>query len=236
LDEVVPLFPGKYFHIGGDECMKTRWERCIKCQAKIKSEHLADEHELQSYFIKRTEKYLQGKGKKIIGWDEILEGGVSTTATIMSWRGTKGGVQAAKQGNEVIMTPSTYCYLNYYQGIEEEEPLAIKNDKFVPLQKVYTFDPTPDGFTAEQAKFILGGQGNVWTEYIATPLEAEYMVLPRALALSECLWSQPQNKNYLFFEQKVHAHYERMELYGINFSKSADRQSTIEKWNKEINR
>ena len=236
LCEVVPLFPGKYFHIGGDECMKTRWERCLKCQAKIKSEHLADEHELQSYFIKRTEKYLQGKGKRVIGWDEILEGGASKTATIMSWRGTKGGIQAAKQGNEVIMTPSAYCYLNYYQGVEEEEPLAIKNNKFVPLQKVYTFDPTPDGFPAEQAKFILGGQGNVWTEYIATPLEAEYMVFPRALALSECLWSQPQNKNYLFFEQKVHAHYERMELYGINFSKSADRQSTIEKWNKEINR
>lgn len=235
LDEVAPLFPGKYFHIGGDECKKTRWERCIKCQNKIKTEGLADEHELQSYFIKRMEKYLQAKGKQIIGWDEILEGGVSKTATIMSWRGTKGGIQAAKQGNDVIMTPSTHCYLNYYQGVESEEPLALKNNQFLPLQKVYTFDPTPEGFTAEQARFILGGQGNVWAEYISTPAEAEYMVYPRALALSECLWSQPKNKNYSSFEQKIHAHYDRMVRYGINFSKSADRQSTIDKWRVALN-
>jgi hexosaminidase len=232
LAEILPLFPGKYIHIGGDECMKTRWERCMKCQARMKTENLANEHKLQSYFINRMEKFLQSKGKLIIGWDEILEGGVTKTATIMSWRGTKGGIEAAKQGNNVIMTPGTHCYFDYYQGVEAEEPPAFPHNRFLPLQKVYTFDPTPTELTAEQAKFILGGQANVWSEFIPTTSQVEYMVYPRALAMSECLWSQPSNKNYVFFEQKVQTQYDRMSRYGINFSKSADKQSTIDKWNK----
>jgi hexosaminidase len=232
LTEIVPLFPGKFIHVGGDECMKTRWERCMKCQEKMKTENLANEHKLQSYFINRMEKFLQSKGKQIIGWDEILEGGVTKTATIMSWRGTKGGIEAAKNGNYVIMTPSTHCYFDYYQGVEAEEPPAFPHNRFLPLQKVYTFEPTPAELTPEQAKYILGGQANVWSEFIPTTMQVEYMVYPRALAISECLWSQPNNKNYAFFEQKVHAHYERMTRYGINFAKSADKPSTIDKWNK----
>jgi len=231
LDEVIPLFPSKYIHIGGDECRKTRWERCIKCQAKMKTENLANEHKLQSYFINRIEKYVQPKGKQIIGWDEILEGGVTQTATIMSWRGIKGGIEAAKHGNDVVMTPGTHCYFDYYQGVEAEEPAAFPHNKFLPLQQVYTFDPTPKELTTEQAKHILGGQANVWAEFITTTAQVEYMVYPRALAMIECLWTMPEKKEYTFFEQKVHGQYDRMNRYGINFSKSADKQSTIDKWN-----
>jgi hexosaminidase len=230
MEEIVPLFPSKYIHIGGDECKKTRWERCIKCQARMKTGNLADEHKLQSYFINRMEKFLQGKGKQIIGWDEILEGGVTKTATIMSWRGIKGGIEAAKAGNFVVMTPGTHCYFDHYQGVEAEEPPAFPHNRFLPLQQVYTFDPTPKELNADEAKFILGGQANVWSEYMPTTAQVEYMAYPRALAMSECLWSKPENKNYEFFEQKVHGHYNRMERYGINFSKSADRESTKIKW------
>ena len=232
LDEVAPLFPGKYIHIGGDECKKTRWERCMKCQAKMKAEGLANENKLQSYFINRIELYLQSKGKQIVGWDEILEGGVTQTATIMSWRGMKGGIEAAKNGNSVIMTPTEYCYFDYYQGVESEEPPAFPHNKFLPLQKVYTFEPNPKELNAEQSQYILGGQANVWTEFIPTTAQVEYMVYPRALAMIECLWTKPALKDYTFFEQKVHAQYDRMSRYGINFSKSADRQSTIDKWNR----
>jgi hexosaminidase len=230
LSEIVPLFPGKYIHIGGDECKKTRWERCIKCQARMKTENLADEHKLQSYFINRMEKFLQNKGKQIIGWDEILEGGVTKTATIMSWRGVKGGIEAAKAGNYVVMTPGTHCYFDHYQGVEAEEPPAFPHNRFLPLQQVYTFNPTPTELNAEEAKYILGGQANVWSEYMPNSQQVEYMLFPRALAMIECLWSKPENKNYAFFEQKVHGQYERMTRYGINFSKSADRESTKNKW------
>lgn len=230
LDEIVPLFPCKYIHIGGDECRKTRWERCIKCQEKMKTEGLPNEHKLQSYFVNRIEKYVQAKGKQIIGWDEILEGGVTQTATIMSWRGMKGGIEAAQSGNDVIMTPVDYCYFDYYQGVEAEEPAAFPHNKFLPLQKVYAFDPTPKELTPEQSRYILGGQANVWSEFIPTTAQVEYMVYPRALAMIECLWTKPALKDYAFFEQKVHTQYDRMSRYGINFSKSADKQSTIDKW------
>jgi hexosaminidase len=234
LSEIIPLFPGKYIHIGGDECKKTRWERCIKCQARMKTENLADEHKLQSYFITRIERFLQSKGKQIIGWDEILEGGVSKSATIMQWRGVKGGIKAAKAGNQVIMSPSGYCYFDRYQGIETEEPPAFNT--FVPMQQVYAFNPTPSELSAEEAKFIIGGQANVWSEYIPTTQQVEYMVFPRALAMSECLWSKLENKNYDYFVQKVHGQYDRMSRYGINFSKSADRASTKDKWLKDQER
>ena len=228
LDEIIPLFPSKYIHIGGDECPKTRWERCSKCQARIKNENLKDEHELQSYFIKRIEKYLNIKGKQIIGWDEILEGGVSNSATIMSWRGMKGGIEAAQHGNYVVMSPASHCYLDHYQGVDTEEPLAFGKGKpyNIPLQQAYEFDPMPKNLTDEQSKYILGGQANVWSEYLPTTEQVEYMVYPRALALSECFWSNPANKSFDNFEQKVHSHYSRMENYGISFSKSGDKQST----------
>jgi hexosaminidase len=191
---------------------------------------LKDEHELQSYFIKRIEKYIQSKGKQVIGWDEILEGGVSNTATIMSWRGTKGGIEAAQKGNYVIMTPGAYCYFDHYQGVEAEEPPAFPYNRFLPIQQVYNFNPTPKELTAEQSKYILGAQANVWSEYLPTTQQVEYMVYPRALALSECLWSTLENKNFQSFEAKLHLHYPRLENYGINFSKSGDRQSTKDKF------
>jgi hexosaminidase len=225
LAEIIPLFPSKYIHIGGDECKKTRWERCVKCQARMKTENLANEDKLQSYFINRMEKFLQQNGKQIIGWDEILEGGASRTATIMSWQGIKGGIEAAKAGNYVIMTPTTHCYFDHYQGVQAEEPQAFPHSRILSLQQVYSFNPTPAVLNADEAKFILGGQANVWTEYMLTNQQVEYMLFPRALAMSECLWSKPENKNYNLFEQKVHGQYNRMERYGINFSKSADRES-----------
>ncbi|MDD2797373.1 MAG: beta-N-acetylhexosaminidase [Bacteroidales bacterium] len=225
MDEVTPLFPSKYVHIGGDECKKTRWERCMKCQKRMKDENLANEHQLQSYFINRMEKYLNKSGKQIIGWDEILEGGISNSATIMSWRGVKGGIEAATHGNDVVMTPGSHCYFDHYQGDQNTEPLAFgKGKKYdIPLAQVYTFNPTPKELTTEQAKHILGGQANLWTEYISTASHLEYMAYPRALAMSECLWTMPVHKDYDFFTTKVHAHYDRMTRYGINFSKSADK-------------
>ncbi|MFP4471610.1 MAG: beta-N-acetylhexosaminidase, partial [Bacteroidales bacterium] len=187
LDEVIELFPGEYIHIGGDEATKTRWEACHKCQQRIRQEGLANEYELQSWFIKRMEKYLNSKGKRLIGWDEILEGGLAPEATVMSWRGFDGGIEAARQGHDVVMSPVSHCYFDYYQGNPDFEPVAIGG--FTTLKKVYSFDPTPPVLNAEEAKHILGGQGNVWTEYIPSPEHAEYMSTPRMTALAEVLWS-----------------------------------------------
>ena len=229
LDEIASLFPYKYIHIGGDECKKTRWERCFKCQSRIKQKGLSNEQELQSYFVNRIEKYLLTKNKQIIGWEEILEGdSISKSATIMSWRGVAAGIQAAKRGNYVIMAPKNYCYFDYYQGVASEEPKAIGG--FVPLQEVYSFNPTPIELTPSEAKYILGGQANVWTEYTSTTENIEYMVYPRALALIESLWTNIENKNYTLFENRVHNHYTRLHNANINFSKSADKDSTKQKW------
>ena len=188
------LFPGKYIHIGGDEAPKSRWKNCNHCQKLIKKEGLKDEHELQSYFITRMEKYINSKGKQIIGWDEILEGGLAPNATVMSWRGTNGAVQAAKQHHNVVLTPGSHCYFDHYQSTNENEPLAIGG--FLPLEKVYSFNPIPEELTKEEAKYVLGAQGNVWTEYMKTSEKVEYMALPRMIALSEVVWSKPENKNY----------------------------------------
>ena len=164
IDEVVALFPGKYIHIGGDEAPKTNWKKCDHCQKLIKKENLKDEHGLQSYFIARMEKYINSKGKQIIGWDEILEGGLAPNATVMSWRGTNGAVQAAKEGHDVILTPGSHCYFDHYQSDNENEPLAIGG--FLPLEKVYSFNPIPEELNKEESKYVLGAQGNVWTEYM----------------------------------------------------------------------
>ena len=201
IDEVVVLFPGKYIHIGGDEAPKTNWKKCAHCQKLIKKEGLKDEHGLQSYFIARMEKYINTKGKQIIGWDEILEGGLAPNATVMSWRGTSGAIQAAKEGHDVILTPGSHCYFDHYQSDNENEPLAIGG--FLPLEKVYHFNPIPKELSDQEASYVLGAQGNVWTEYMQTEKQVEYMVFPRVVALSEVVWSSPENKNYTDFINRL---------------------------------
>ena len=216
LDEVLPLFPSEYIHIGGDESPKAKWKTCEHCQKRIKKENLKDEHELQSYFIQRIEKYLNKKGRKIIGWDEILEGGLAPNATVMSWRGTKGGIAAAQQNHNVIMTPGSHLYLDHQESKSKEEPLNIGS--YLPLQKVYSYNPTPSELTPEQQKFIMGVQANVWTEYMKTPEKVWYMVLPRIYAVSEIAWTDLSRKNWTSFsENAVPTHLGRLEKQGKRF-------------------
>lgn len=217
LTEVIDLFPGTYIHIGGDECPKKRWEKCPLCQKRIKDEGLKDEHELQSYFIQRIEKFVISKGRKIIGWDEILEGGLAPEATVMSWRGTKGGIAAAKQNHNVIMTPNTYAYLDYYQCEPAGEPLAIGG--YLPLEKVYSFNPLPEELTPEEQKHILGFQGNVWTEYISTPEHMQYMAFPRAFAIAETGWTPDRLKDFEDFIARLEVLKKRYDAIGINYFK-----------------
>ena len=221
LDEVIPLFPAKYIHIGGDECPKANWERCPKCQNRIKEEGLHDEHELQSYFIQRMEKYLNSKGKSIIGWDEILEGGLAPNATVMSWRGTKGGIEAAKQHHNVIMTPGHSCYFDHYQVKDKEakakEPLAIGGNTTV--SDVYAYEPTPEELTEEERKYILGAQGNVWTEYMKTSDYVEYMILPRMTALSEVVWSPKASRDWEDFNTRLQHLSNRFDAMQLNYAK-----------------
>ncbi|HUH27015.1 MAG TPA: family 20 glycosylhydrolase [Gelidibacter sp.] len=217
LDEVLELFPSKYIHIGGDEAPKTHWEKCPNCQQRIKEEGLKDEHELQNYFITRIEKYLNGKGRQIIGWDEILEGGLAPNATVMSWRGTQGAIEAAKQHHNVIMTPTSHCYFDYKQSDNENEPLA-NSGGFLPLEKVYSFNPIPEELTKEESKYVLGGQGNIWTEYIPNEKQLEYMAFPRILAMSEVLWSPTDKKNYPDFVARVDNFHQRLDALDINYA------------------
>ncbi|MBI9055889.1 MAG: beta-N-acetylhexosaminidase [Bacteroidales bacterium] len=215
LTEVIELFPGEYIHVGGDECPKAEWEECPKCQQRIKDEHLKNEFELQSYFIKRIEKFLISHNKKLIGWDEILEGGLAPEATVMSWRGSKGGIAAAKMGHDVVMSPNNECYFDHYQGKPEEEPLAIGG--YTDLKDVYNYEPIPAELSSEEAKHILGAQANVWTEWIATEDHLEYMVLPRMCALSEVIWQKPENKDFEVFKSSLNKHFLRLENKGYNF-------------------
>lgn len=217
LDEVLLLFPSQYIHIGGDECPKVRWQACPLCQARIKNEKLKDEHELQSYFIQRIEKYLNSKGRQIIGWDEILEGGLAPNATVMSWRGEKGGITAAKENHNVVMTPGNWCYFDHYQDSAKREPLAIGG--LTPVSEVYSYEPVPKDLTPEEQKYILGAQGNVWTEYMATTDYVEYMVYPRACALAEVLWTPVQNKNYEDFLKRMGPHVKRLDDWRVNYAK-----------------
>ena len=215
LAEVVELFPFKYFHIGGDECPKTRWEECPDCQKRIADEGLADEHELQSWFIQRIEKFLQSKNRRLVGWDEILEGGLAPEATVMSWRGVAGGIQAARELHDVIMSPTSHCYFDFYQGEPMYEPKAIGG--FLPMEKVYSFEPTPEGLSPEEAKHILGAQGNLWTEYIPTTDQAEYMALPRMSALAEVVWTPVELRDYELFLYRMKAHYHRLDEMDVNY-------------------
>ena len=218
LSEVVELFPGQYTHIGGDEAPKARWKESAVAQAVIKREGLKDEFELQSYFIRRIEKFLISKGKKLIGWDEILEGGLAPEATVMSWRGEAGGIEAAEQGHDVIMTPNSVAYFDHYQAGPEGEPLAIGG--FTTLQDVYDYEPIPEELSKENQKHVLGAQANVWTEYMKTTDYVEYMVFPRMLALSETVWSQPEVKDWARFQEKLNWQMQLLDARNVNYHKS----------------
>jgi hexosaminidase len=216
LDEVIALFPGEYIHIGGDECPKARWEKCPDCQRRIRTEGLKDEHELQSYFIKRIEKFLDSRGRKLIGWDEILEGGLPEGATVMSWRGIQGGIEAASTGHDVVMSPVDYCYFDYYPCKEtENEPLAIGG--YLPLDIVYSFNPVPGELSGDQCKHILGGQANLWSEYITTPEHAEYMIFPRLCAMAEVLWTPTEKHSYDDFLIRLDQHILRLKKQNVNY-------------------
>jgi hexosaminidase len=216
-DEVLELFPSTYIHIGGDESPKTRWKVCPHCQKRLKDEKLHDEHELQSYFIQRMEKYLNSKGRQIIGWDEILEGGLAPNATVMSWRGEEGGIAAAKQNHDVIMTPGNWCYFDHYQDTSKSEPLAIGG--FTPVKEVYSYEPIPPALSAAEARHILGAQANVWTEYIPESDHVEYMVYPRASAMSEVLWSPKSARDYDNFLVRMKEHLKRLDDWHVNYAK-----------------
>jgi hexosaminidase len=204
LTEVIALFPSKYIHIGGDEADKTAWKTCPKCQARMKTEHLTDVDELQSYLIHRIEKFLNSKGRKLLGWDEMLQGGLAPNAAVMSWRGEDGGISAVKSNHEAIMAPGEYCYFDHYQADPATQPEAIGG--YLPLEKVYSYNPVPSSLSTSEAKLILGIEACLWTEYIPTPEHAEYMTYPRLLALSEVGWSSPQQKFWQDFKQRVNKH------------------------------
>ena len=218
LSEVCDIFPGPYIHIGGDEVPKTRWKACAHCQALIKSEGLKNEDELQSYFIRQIGQFLTAKGKRSIGWDEILEGGLPPDAAVMSWRGTEGGTAAARMRHDVVMTPGGYCYFDYYQGNPATEPLAIGG--YTTVEKVYSYDPVPSGLTPEEQSHILGAQGNVWTEYITTPRQVEYMAYPRTAALAEVDWTPESSRVYSDFQQRLIAGLPLLDSIGVNYSRA----------------
>jgi hexosaminidase len=217
LDEVIPLFSAKYVHIGGDECPKESWKVCKKCQKRMADNKLKDEHELQSYFIQRMEKYINGKGKVLIGWDEILEGGLAPNAVVMSWRGEKGGIEAAKQNHDVIMTPGDYVYLDHSQTKQED---SVTIGGYTPVKEIYGYEPVPKELSETERKHILGAQGNVWTEYMGNTQKVEYMIFPRVSALSEVLWSPSEKRNWSDFETRLQAQCKRYELWGTNYNKA----------------
>ena len=215
LTEVIELFPGRYIHVGGDEAPKTRWKASPLAQEVIRREGLKDEAELQSWFIRRIERFLNSKGRRLIGWDEILEGGLAPEATVMSWRGTSGGIAAARQGNDVIMSPNSHLYFDYYQGDARFEPLAIGG--LNPLERVYAYEPVPDSLTAAEATRILGPQANLWTEYLKTPDAIEYMVWPRALALAELAWSSREARDWESFLARLPGAFRSLDRLGVQY-------------------
>jgi hexosaminidase len=216
LDEVVALFPSKYIHIGGDECPKTFWKKCPQCQKTITGNNLKDEHDLQSYFIQRIEKYLNSKGRNIIGWDEILEGGLAPNATVMSWRGIKGGIEAARQKHKVIMTPGSHCYFDHSNSANED---SLTIGGLLPVEKVYSYNPISDSLSAGEAKYIIGAQANVWTEYITNTAKVEYMILPRLGAMSEVLWTAKEKKDWNEFVPRMMNEFKRYDWMGLNYCK-----------------
>ncbi|RYD95110.1 MAG: beta-N-acetylhexosaminidase [Sphingobacteriales bacterium] len=233
MDEVIQLFPSTYVHIGGDECPKTAWKNSAFCQQLMKEKGLKDEHALQSYFIQRMEKYINNKGRKIIGWDEILEGGLAPNATVMSWTGENGGIAAAKQQHDAIMTPTGWMYFDYNQTKNED---SVSIGGYIPLEKVYNYEPVPKELDASQAKYILGAQANLWSEYITNPSKVEYLLFPRLTALSEVQWTPANKKTYKDFETRLPGIFKRYELWGANYSTAYyDLQaSTIQQGNNNI--
>jgi hexosaminidase len=215
LTEVIDLFPGTFIHVGGDEAEKTRWKASPAVQARIKALGLKDEDELQSWFVRQMDSFIASKGRRLIGWDEILQGGLAPGATVMSWRGVKGGLTAAEQGHDVVMAPTSHTYFDYYQAKpEDREPLAIGG--YVPIDKVYSFDPVPPELAPGLAKHVLGAQGQLWTEYIATPGQLEYMAFPRACALAEVVWTPPARKDFADFGARLDVHARRLAILDVN--------------------
>ena len=233
MDEVMALFPSTYIHIGGDECPKDSWKACPKCQQRIKDLGLKDEEGLQSYFVQRIEKYINSKGRKIIGWDEILEGGIAPNATIMSWRGEKGGIEAAKQHHDVIMTPGDYVYFDHSQ-VRNDDSLTIGG--YLPLEKVYSYEPVPRELGADESHYVLGAQANLWSEYMSNPRKVEYMLFPRLSALAEVLWSPKTSRNWKNFMTRLPVQYKRYALWKANsfqaYIPPADTlvQAKLDKW------
>ncbi len=216
LTEVLELFPGKYIHIGGDEAIKDQWQASPRIQARIRELGLKDEHELQSWFIRQMDTFLTARGRSLVGWDEILEGGLAPNATVMSWRGMEGGIAAASSGHDVVMTPTSHTYFDYYQAQDmTKEPPAIGG--FLPLDTVYAFEPVPPALTPEQAVHILGTQGQIWTEYQRHPKNVEYMVFPRLLALAEVAWTPRELKSFADFTTRLSRHVERLSVLDVNF-------------------
>lgn len=229
LTEVMQLFSSHYIHIGGDECPKKAWKKCEHCQALMKRQGLKNEEELQSWFIHRIEQFVNSKGRDIIGWDEILEGGLAPNATVMSWRGEEGGIEAARQKHKVIMTPGNRCYFDFYQESPEFAPLAIGS--FLPLDSVYNYNPTPDVLTSEEKNYIIGTQANIWGEYIQTPEYFEYMAFPRLLAMSEVQWTQPERKNLDSFLRRLDKEFKRLDFCGVNACRNFYEVNFTGSWN-----
>lgn len=213
--EVLDLFPSRYIHIGGDECPKTQWEASPRVQARMKELGIPDEHAMQSYFIRRMDQFLTKQGRILVGWDEILEGGLAENAVVMSWRGEEGGIEAARAGHDVVMTPTSHTYFDYYQADPAGEPLAIFG--LTPLEKVYSYEPIPAEMTPEQAKHVLGSQGQHWTEYISTTDKLDYMAYPRLTALNEVLWSPRERGSYADFLTRLRTHLRRLDGLGVKY-------------------
>jgi len=228
LTEVIDLFPSKFIHVGGDEAPKQQWEASPDAQKRIKELGIKDEHELQSYFIKRMDTFLASKGRRLIGWDEILEGGLAPGATVMSWRGERGGITAAQAGHDVVMAPTTYTYFDYYQSKDKSEPLAIGGH--LPLKTVYNYNPVPAALSADQAGHILGTQGQLWTEYIPTPQKAEYMGFPRLIALAEVAWTPHEHKDYTGFTERLKTHLERLDALDVNYRPLSPEPLLVARW------
>jgi hexosaminidase len=216
LEEVLDIFPSEFVHVGGDECPKKEWRESPAAQARIRELGLNDEHELQSWFIRQMDAFLTARGRRLVGWDEILEGGLAPNATVMSWRGEKGGIAAARAGHDVVMTPGSHTYLDHYQSRDRDrEPLAISG--FTDLERAYSYEPVPAELTPEEARHVLGSQAQLWTEYMPDPAHVEYMAFPRLCALAEVVWSAREARDYAGFLERLGGHLARLDRLGVNY-------------------
>jgi hexosaminidase len=215
LSEVLELFPSRFIHVGGDEAVKTQWKDSPRAQARIRELGLRNEEELQSWFIRQMDAYLTARGRRLVGWDEILEGGLAPGATVMSWRGVRGGIAAARAGHDVVMTPTTHTYFDYHQSQNRETDPPIGN--LLPLDSVYAYEPIPAGLEPQYTKHVLGTQGQLWTEYMPTPRQVEYMAFPRMTALAEVAWSPREGKNFADFRRRLDVHLRRLDALQVNY-------------------